>query len=91
MIEIGPRVLIKIEEMADIFLNWTNFAKHTSSTLMPPSGYTLNLKALIKVPKVSRKSQLSYEIFRSSLERKFDKTNFISPKKHLPKARIFLG
>ena len=53
MIEIGPRVLIKIEEMADIFLNSTNFAKHTSSTLMPPSGYTLNLKALIKVSNIS--------------------------------------
>ena len=81
MIEIGPGVLIKIEEMADIFLNSTNFAKHTSSTLTPPSGYALNLKALIKVPKVSRKSQLLYEILRSSFERKFDKTSFISPKR----------
>ena len=38
-------------------------------------------KALTKVSKVSWTSQLSYEIFRSSLERKSDKTNFISPKK----------
>jgi hypothetical protein len=47
------KVLIKIEEMTDVFLNLTNFAKHTFSTLAPPSGYALNLKALIKVPKVS--------------------------------------
>ena len=33
-------------------------------TLAPPSGYALNLKALIKVWKVSWTSQLSYEIFR---------------------------
>jgi hypothetical protein len=53
-------------------------------TLAPPSGYALNLKVLIKVSKVSWRSQLSYEILRSSFERKFDKTNFISPKKLLP-------
>jgi hypothetical protein len=46
-------IVMEVEEMADVFLNWTNFAKHTSSTLAPPSGYALNLKALIKVPKVS--------------------------------------
>ena len=40
---------MKIEDMADIFLNSTNFAKHTFSTLAPPRGYALNLKALIKV------------------------------------------
>ena len=67
-----------IEEMEDVFLNSANFAKHTFSTLASPSGYALNLKVLIKVSKV-----------RSSFERKFDKTNFISQKKHLPKARIF--
>jgi hypothetical protein len=39
------KVLMKIEEMADVFLNSANFA--------PPSGYGLNLKALIKVSKVS--------------------------------------
>ena len=53
MIEIGPRVLIKIEEMADIFLNLANFAPHVFLTLVPPSGYALNLKAMIKVSKVS--------------------------------------
>ena len=47
------KVLIKIEEMADVFLNSANFVKHTFSTLAPPSGYALNLKALIKVSKVS--------------------------------------
>ena len=39
--------------MTDVFLNSANFAKHTFSTLAPPSGYALNLKALIKVSKVS--------------------------------------
>ena len=78
------KVLMKIEEMADVFLNSANFAPHAFLTLAPPSGYALNLKALIKVSKVSWTSQLSYEILRSSFERKFDKTNFISPKKLLP-------
>ena len=71
---------MKIEEMADVFLNLANFSSHAFLTLAPSSGYALNLKALIKVSKVSRTSQLSYEMLRSSLERQFDKTNFISPK-----------
>jgi hypothetical protein len=71
---------MKIEEMEDVFLNLSNFVKHTFLTLAPPSGYALNLKALIKVSKASWTSQLSYEILRSSFERKFDETNFISPK-----------
>jgi hypothetical protein len=78
------KFLIKIDEMADIFLNSANFAPHAFLTLAPPSAYALNLKAVIKVSKVSRTYQLSYEIFRSSFERKFDKTNFISPKKTPP-------
>jgi hypothetical protein len=49
----NQKVLIKIEEMADVFLNSANFAPHSFSTLAPPSGYALNLKALIKVSKVS--------------------------------------
>jgi hypothetical protein len=65
------------------FLNSANFSPNSILTLVPPSGYALNPKALIKVSKVSRTYQLSYEILRSSFERKFDKTNFISPKKHL--------
>ena len=82
------KVLMKIEEMADVFLNSANFASHAFLTLAPPSGYALNLKALIKVSKVSWTSQLSYEILRSLFERKFDKANFISPKQLLQKARI---
>ena len=95
MIEIGPRVRwkrssifqaskkvsMKIEEIADVFLNSANFASHTFLTLAPPSGYALKLTALIKLLKVSWTSQLSYEILlRSSIERQLDKTNFISPK-----------
>ena len=82
---------MKIEEMADVFLNSANFAPHAFLTLAPPSGYALNLKALIKVSNVSWTSQLSYEILRSSLERKFDKTNFISRKSTPPKSPGLLG
>jgi hypothetical protein len=49
----NQKVLMKIEEMADIFLNSANFAPHAFLTLAPRSGYALNLKALIKVSKVS--------------------------------------
>jgi hypothetical protein len=82
---------MNIEEMADVFLNSANFAPHAFLSLAPPSSYALNLKALIKVSKVSWTSQLSYEILRSSLERKFDKTNFISPKRKPPKSPSLLG
>jgi hypothetical protein len=41
------KVLMKIEEMANVFLN----AKRTFLTLASPSGYSLNLKALIKLKK----------------------------------------
>ena len=47
------KVLMKIEEMADVFLNSANFAPHAFLTLAAPSGYALNLKVLIKVSKVS--------------------------------------
>ena len=47
------KVLIKIEGMAVFFLNSANFAPHALLTLALPSGYALNLKALIKVSKVS--------------------------------------
>ena len=53
------KVLMKIEEMADVFLNSANFASHAFLTLAQPSGYALNLKALIKVSKVGQRSQLS--------------------------------
>ena len=82
------KVLMKIEEMADVFLNLANFASHAFFTLVPPRDYALNLNALIKVSKVSWTSQLSYEILRSPLEREFDKTNFISPKSTPPKSLL---
>ena len=63
-----------------VFLNSANLVQHALLTLALPSAYALNLKALIKVSKVSLSSQLSYEILRSLFERKFDNTNFISPK-----------
>ena len=47
------KVLMKIEEMADIFLNTANFAAHALLTLVPSSGYALNPKALIKVSNVN--------------------------------------
>ena len=49
----NQKVLMKIEEMADVFLNSANFVKHTFLNLAPSSGYAVNLKALIKVSKVS--------------------------------------
>ena len=42
------KILIRIDEIADVFLNSTN----TLLTLAAPSGFTLNSKALIKVSKV---------------------------------------
>ena len=33
---------MKIEEIADIYLNSANFAPHVLLNLGPPSGYTLN-------------------------------------------------
>ena len=44
---------MKIEERADIFLNSANLGSHAFLTLEPPRSYSLNLKALIKVSKVS--------------------------------------
>ena len=37
---------MKIEEMADVFLNLANFAPHALSNLTWPSSYALNLKAI---------------------------------------------
>ena len=53
---------IKNWRNVDFFLNLANIAQHVILTLGPPSGYTLNLKALIKVSNVSWTSQLSYVI-----------------------------
>ena len=47
------KVLMKIEEMVDVFPNSDNFVSHVLLTLAPPSGYALKLIALIKVSKVS--------------------------------------
>ena len=47
------KFLMKIDEMADVFLNSANYAQHALLTFASPSGYTLNLKALIKVSKES--------------------------------------
>jgi hypothetical protein len=44
---------MKIEEMADVFLNSANFASQAFLTLALPRGYALNIKALTKVSKVS--------------------------------------
>ena len=40
----NQKVLMKIEEMVDVFLILTNFVPHALLTLAPPSGYALNLK-----------------------------------------------
>ena len=60
---------MKIDEMVDVFLKPAEHEKKTFLTLAPPSSYTLNLKTLTKVSKVSWSSQLSYEILWSSFER----------------------
>ena len=75
--------------MANSLLNSDNFAPHAFLNLAPPSDCALKLKALFKVSKVNWLSQLSYQILRSSFERKFDNTNFIYWKTHLPKAASF--
>ena len=49
----NQKLLTKIEEMVDVCLNLANFKLHTLLTLAPHIIYTLNLQALIKVPKVS--------------------------------------
>ena len=36
------KVLMKIDEMADVFLNSANFTSHALLTLAPLSSYTLN-------------------------------------------------
>ena len=48
VIDVTQKVLMRIEVMADVFLNSANFASHAFLTLAPPSSYALNLKSLIK-------------------------------------------
>ena len=62
--------ILKIEEMANVFLNVANFATHAPLSLALPSGCAMLW--MIKVSKVSWTSQLLYEILRSS----FDKLHF---------------
>ena len=54
------KITYKKTSIKDVFLNWANFAPHALLTLVPSSVYALNLKALIKVSKVSWTTQLSY-------------------------------
>ena len=54
--------------------------------LAPPRCYTLNLKALNKVSKVSWTSQLSYKILCSSFERKFRKDKLHWSRKTHPRS-----
>ena len=63
------KILMKIDKMADVFVNLI---------LVPPRGYNLFPKALIKVSKVSWTSHLSYKTLWSSFQRKWrkDKLNF---------------
>ena len=37
---------MKIEEMADVFLNSANFASHVLLTLALPTGYALNINSI---------------------------------------------
>ena len=61
---------MKIDEMVDVFLNSANFWQNAFSTLAPPSSYSMNLKTLTKVSKVTWASHLSYEILYSSFLKK---------------------
>jgi hypothetical protein len=78
---------MKIEEMAGIFLNLSNFVKHTFLTLAPPRGYALNLKVLIKLSKVEHLSSHMKYLDLHLKENLIRQTSFLR-KEHLPKARI---
>ena len=80
------KVLMKIDKMADVFLNSANFAQHALLTLAPPNGYILYSNALIKVSKVNWTSQLLYKILWSSSERKYKKDKLHFSQKTLPKS-----
>ena len=56
---------MKIEEMADVFINSANFAPHAFLTLAPPSG----------VKKLAEDLSFHMKYLRSSFERKFDKNS----------------
>ena len=85
------KVLMKIDEMVDVFLNSSNSATHAFFSLAPPSCYTLNLKKLTEVSKVSWSSQFSYKILWSSFEKKIIKDKLHFSEKTPPKSPGFLG
>ena len=78
---------MKIEEMADVFITSANFGSHALLILLPPSGSALNLKAMIKVSKVSWTSKLSYK--NTSFGKKLIKQTSYLWKEQLVKARVF--
>ena len=82
------KVLIKIDKMADVFLNSTYFSQHSLLTLAPPSGYSLNLKALIKVSNSAE--HLSFHTKYCDLHLKEHSEIKEKLKKHLPKALVQL-
>ena len=71
---------MKIEEMADVFLNSANFVSQALLTFVSPSSYALNLKSLIMVSKVSWTSHFHMKYLDLHLK-KIDKTDFISSKR----------
>ena len=81
------RSFTKRWKMADVFLNSANFWQHVFSNLAPPSSYTMNLKKLTKVSKVS--FHMKYCIIH--LNENSENTKFISHKKTPPKSPHRLG
>ena len=79
---------MKIDEIADVFLNSANFEQHAILTLEPPSGYFLNLKVLTPYQKLAEHLSFHIKYCDLHLKENSEKTNFISSKKHLPKAQV---
>ena len=59
-----PKIMMKIDKMADIVIPSANFWQDAFSSLALPSSYNKNLNTLTKESKVSWASQLSYELLR---------------------------
>ena len=85
------KVLIKIKEMVDIFLNSANFATHALLTLAPPSGYALNPKALIKSQKLAEHLSFHMKYLGLHLKENLIRQTSFLRKEHLAKARIVQG
>ena len=79
------KVLMTIEEMADVFLNSANFASHAFLTLAPPSGYALNLK---RCQKLAEHLSIHMKYFDLHLKENLIRQTSFLRKGHLPKARI---